>query len=221
VLLWHAFTTVEWDVVCGFNEAQAVLYGRGSYAGMDEREYATAAENRALTCLDICPALGAVFVGEKVGFFDEYEAEMAALREASRHGRAMKPEHGEDGKWIFLEGIQCYQRWAREFREDPKRGRTAGDSYCIGIYRSTHRAASAFLRELAMKYPSASVELCRGQQAFEVEADLLDRCALFLGWDTPGEADARRNERVADLLEKASKAYATGIEAVEMAIQNM
>ena len=63
VLLWHAFTNAEWDVVCGFDEEQGVFFGRGSYLGLDG--YACEAEARAITCLDICPALGGLILGEK------------------------------------------------------------------------------------------------------------------------------------------------------------
>jgi len=221
VLLWHAFTTAEWDVVCGFDGEKEIFYGRGSYAGTDAGVYASAAENRALTCMDICPALGAVFVGEKVGEYDAVRAERDALIEAVRHARVVKKENATDGSWVFLEGIQCYQRWAREFREDEQRKRTAGDSYCIGIYRSTRRAAAEFLRELVYKYESAAVDLRRGQQLFERETELLDRCAQFLGWETPESADAERNGKVANLLEQASEAYADGIEALETALTKM
>ena len=111
----------------------------------------TADNNRALNCLDICPALGAVFVGEKTGGFDPHQAELDALNEAVRHAHVTQAEAGEDQKWVMLEGIQCYQRWAREFRQDPQRERTAGDSYCLAVYRSTRRAAAAFMREMAFK----------------------------------------------------------------------
>ena len=40
VLLWHAFTTAEWDVVCGFDNSQGIFYGRGSYLGLEESDYA-------------------------------------------------------------------------------------------------------------------------------------------------------------------------------------
>jgi hypothetical protein len=216
VLLWHAFTNAEWDVVCGFDESGGVFFGRGSYMGLED--YASAAETRALEALEICPALGAVFVGEKTGWLDEKTAELEALREAVRHARTRKDTPAADGKWVFLEGIQCYQRWAGEFRDNPARGRTAGDSYCIGIYRSTQRAAASFLRELTFKYPGAAVDLRRGQQAFEREAELLDRCAPFLGWDTPENPDRARNARVAALLEEAGEMYADGIAAIETAI---
>jgi hypothetical protein len=221
VLLWHAFTSAEWDVVCGYDLAEAVFYGRGSYLGLEESQYARAADQRALTCLDICPALGAVFVGDKTGHFDAWQAEIEALREAVRHARAEKPESETGAGWTMLTGMQCYRRWAREFEEDAGRGRTAGDSYCLGVYRSTRRAAAAFLRELTYKVERAGVELRRGQQAFEREAEMLDRCAGFLGWDTPEAPDPQRNQRVAVLLAQAAEAYEDGIEAVEKALSKM
>ena len=221
VLLWHAFTSAEWDVVCGFDEEQKVFYGRGSYIGLAGEDYACAEDHRSLNCLELCPALGAVFVGDKVSVYDTREAEIAALKDAVMHGRSNKLETREDGKWVFLEGVQCYQRWAMEFSHDPNRRRTPGDSYCLGIYRSTHRAAGFFLHELAAKYRKAAVFLRQAQQAFEREADYLDRCEPILGWKAPEGPDLDRNERADILLEQAGEAYADGIEAIADALGRM
>ena len=35
-IVWHAFTTAEWDVVAGFDDEKHLFLGRGSYAGDDE-----------------------------------------------------------------------------------------------------------------------------------------------------------------------------------------
>ena len=35
VLVWHAFTFAEWDVVAGFDDERKIFYGRGSYQGLD------------------------------------------------------------------------------------------------------------------------------------------------------------------------------------------
>ena len=68
VILWHAFTTCEWDVVCGFDDVQHQFHGRGSYVGW--QEYATADQMRMVTCRAICPALGAILIDGKVGQFN-------------------------------------------------------------------------------------------------------------------------------------------------------
>ena len=217
-LLWHAFTNAEWDVVCGYDEEMGVFYGRGSYAGVDG--YACEAQTRALTCLDVCPALGALILGEKESAGDLRAAEIAALREAVRHGRAVKQE-GADGKWTFLEGLQCYERWVREFRDDPARGCTAGDSYCLSVMRSTHRAAAQFLREIAPAYPAGKRGLIRAANCFEAEAEALDACCPLLGWESPEEPEPRCNTVIADLLAHACDAYATGIASIEQALDGI
>ncbi|HSQ39427.1 MAG TPA: hypothetical protein VLM78_04645, partial [Anaerolineales bacterium] len=84
VLVWNAFTTCEWDVVCGFDADEHKLFGRGSYAGLAD-EYAVADETRAVEGADNCPAFGAILVRKKIGAFDACAAELAALREAVRH----------------------------------------------------------------------------------------------------------------------------------------
>ncbi len=35
VMVWHAFTNAEWDVVAGFDTEKKVFFGRGSYQGLD------------------------------------------------------------------------------------------------------------------------------------------------------------------------------------------
>jgi hypothetical protein len=213
-LLWHAFTSAEWDVVCGFDDESHEFYGRGSYMGRDA--YARAGEARTLTCLDICPALGAVFIGAKTGGFDARAAELAALREAVRHARAMQQPDGKG--WMFCEGLQCYDRWVNEFAADASRKRGAGDAYCLGVYRSTHRAAGDFMRELALRYPEATSHFDRAAACFTAEADALDRCAPDLGWDSPEGPDAQRNARAGRLLGVARDQYALGIAAIEQAL---
>ena len=218
-LLWHAFTNAEWDVVCGFDEDQEIFVGRGSYLGLDD--YASAAETRTITCLDICPALGAVLIGEKTQEFDAPAAELACLGEAVRHGRARRENAAPGDPWVFLEGIQCYDRWVDEFRDDPERKRTAGDSYCLNVMRSTHRAAAEFLRELVPAYPMASAQLERAAGCFSAEAETLDTCDTLLGWSAPEGPDPRRNAYAADLLAHACDAYATGISSIEKALKRI
>ena len=132
----------------------------------------------------------------------------------------MKQE-GADGKWTFLEGVQCYERWVREFRDDPARGRTAGDSYCLGVMRSTHRAAAQFLREIAPNYPACKRDWSRAANCFEAEAEAQDACWPLLGWEAPEDPDPRRNAVIADLLAHACDAYATGIASIEHALDGI
>ena len=218
VLVWHAFTNAEWDVVCGFDEENHQLLGRGSYKGLEE--YAAAEETRTIRCRHICPPLGAILIGERTGTFDAREAELAALREAVRHARSTKNQEQLGGdKWVFLEGLLCYDRWVNDFRNDSEKTRGAGDAYCYGIYLSTHRAASDFLREIAPRYPEASEYLERAAEHFKAEADVLDEGAHLLWWKSPEGPDPERNAKAAELLSKAREHYARGIEEIEGALQ--
>jgi hypothetical protein len=218
VLLWHAFTSAEWDVVCGFDESTQEFYGRGSYMGHED--YAHAAETRTITCLDICPALGAILIGARTGVFDPLSAELTALREAVRHAFTVKPSSETDG-WIMYEGLQCYDRWVNEWQNDPGRARGMGDSYCLGVYRSTHRAAGDFLSDIAPLYPSAMQAMLRASQAFTTEADALDEAVAFMGWEAPTAPDIQRNAQTAALLTRARDSYKLGIAEIANALREI
>jgi len=215
VLVWNAFTTAEWDVVCGYDDEKKQFMGRGSYAGLDE--YATADENRMT---EFNPALGAIFIGDKIDEFNAKEAELASLKEAVKHAHTKK-EILADGKWVFLEGLQCYERWVNDFQSDPNKKRGSGDSYCLGIYRSTHRAASGFMKELAPKYPEAKGNLEKASEYFIAEANALDQCDSLIGWVTPEGPDADRNVKTAKLLEQARDNYSGAINEIEEAIKKI
>ncbi len=220
VLVWHAFTNAEWDVVYGFDDEKHQFLGRGSYAGND-KEYAAADETRTAKCGHICDPLGAIIIGEKTGEFDARKAELAALREAVKHAHSTRGKDELGGeKWVFLEGFMAYDRWINDFR-NPEKTREAGDSYCYGIYKSTHRAASEFLTEIAPKYPEATQHLERAAKYFEDEADILDSGADLLWWDAPKGPDAERNAKAAELLSKARESYASGIDEIQRAVQAM
>ncbi len=221
-LLWHAFTHAEWDVVAGFDEASGQLLGRGSYAGRDE--YATADQMRTTTCLDICPCIGAILIGTKTGTFNGREAELAALREAVAHAHVTKDTALlEEEEWVFLDGLQCYDRWVADFRAATPKKPDMGDRYCFGVYRSTHRAAAGFLQELAETYPDAASALDGAAEHFVAEADLLNQSAelLFPGWQLPPEADPVPNGQVARWLQEARDAYAAGIEGIEAVLRTI
>ena len=219
-LLWHAFTVCEWDVVCGFREGQGKLLGRGSYAGLDG--YASADERRAITCTDICPALGAIFIGEKASTYDAREAEIASLREAVSHAQSRENEDKLGGdQWVMLFGLRCYERWIEDFRSESSKVPDMGDRYCLRVYRSTRRAAADFMRELARKYPEAETHLDRAAEEFLAEAKALDRCheLLFPGWEMSDRADPTRNAGAVGLLNQARDGYARGIERIERALR--
>ncbi len=217
VLVWHAFTNAEWDVVYGFDEEKKQFLGRGSYAGND-KEYASADETRTAKCGDICDPLGAIVIGEKTGEYDARKAELAALRWAVDHAHSKRGEDQLDGdKWVFLEGLMAYDRWISDFR-NPEKKRESGDSYCYGIFKSTHRAASDFLTEIAPNYPEAAEHLKKAGEHFKTEADMLDSGTDLLWWNAPQGPDAERNAKAVELLSKARESYAGGMQEIEKAL---
>jgi len=218
-LVWHAFTYAEWDVVCGFNDALKLFYGRGSYMGLED--YAAADEGRTAACLDICPALGAILIGQKTGAFDAAKYEIAALQKALDHAYSKKNKDKLGGsEWVFLEGLACYDRWVDTFMH-PAYLPNLGDRYCFGVYRSTHRAAADFLRELAVKYPQAGDSLDAAALHFETEASTLHTCAelLFPGWDLPQAANPALNAKITSLLAGARDLYARGMDGIFQALE--
>jgi hypothetical protein len=231
-ILWHAFTTCEWDVVAGFDDETQQFFGRGSYAGLGEA-YAIADQARTTTCTAICPALGAILIGDKVRDFNAREAELSALREAVRHAHSPIPndreestadqDEGSDEQWVMLDGLPCYDRWVRDFKADPPRLPTMGDRYCFGVYRSTHRAASAFMRELVPKYPEARAYLEEASGHFTAEADALHEAAdlLFPAWKLPEQPSMAKNKRAAALLSVARDNYARAIDEIEKALRSI
>jgi len=217
VLVWNAFTTAEWDVVCGYDDETHEFVGRGSYAGLDE--FARADEKRTIEALEVSGTIGPILVGQKTATFDARKAEVAALREAVRHARAVKDVTSD--KWCLLEGIQCYDRWAHEFATDPERKREPGDTYCLGIYLFCRRSAPDFLREIAPGWPGAAVHLEHAAEHFVAEADELGACESDLGWQAPEGPDAARNARVASRLAAARDQYAEGIKELARALEHM
>jgi hypothetical protein len=210
VLFWNAFTNCEWDVVCGFDDEEKQIVGRGSYVGLDE--YAVADETRTLTA-GARPLIGAILIGEKSGAFDAREAEAAALKEAVRHARSKSNEDKLCGdQWVMLEGLLCYDRWVGDFEADPPKVSNLGDFYCLSVYRSTHRAAADFAREIVPKYPAAREHLEYAAEQFAAEADQLHKCfeAVFPDGRLTEEADLARNSRAADVLSRARECYPAG-----------
>jgi hypothetical protein len=218
VIVWHAFTNAEYDVVCGFDEERKLFLGRGSYAGMEEA-YAEADEARTAASMEIAGPLPAIAIGEKTGAFDAPAAEVAALREAVRHAHSTKglDTLGKE-KWTFLEGIACYDRWVRQWRDDPAKAPELGDRYCLGIYRFTRRSAAEFLEEIAPRHAAGQEALLRAAGHFRAEADALDATTELVGWGKPAKVDAQRNAKVAELLGQARDEYVLATAALEEAL---
>lgn len=219
VLVWHAFSNAEWDVVAGFDDERQIFLGRGSYQGWEA--YAEASWNRPREAIHICPAMGAIFIGDKVGGYDAEKAEIDSLKAAVAHAHSQTNADKLGGsQWALLEGFLAYQRWINDFK-NPQKKRDMGDAYCYGIYRSTHRAAADYLKEIALKHPASQSALREASTSFQAEADTLDRAKGLLWWDSPEGPDLQRNQQAAAILEQAFGHYQRGIQAIESAIQEI
>ena len=226
VLVWNAFTSYEFDVVCGYDEAKKQLIGRGSYVGNGE-QLGRSAEMRPLKGADVgMPA--AMLIGRNARPFNAREAELGALEEAVRHAHSARDRWLDEAKdvekpWRLREGFACYDVWIDNFRKNPRRVPGNGDRYCLGVYMSTHRAAAAFMRELLPKYPRSRGSLERAAVAFAAEADALDELRKLTGWNWGSKAkpDPERAARAVQLLQRARDHYAQGIEQVEQALRTI
>lgn len=214
VVVWHAFTFAENDVVAGYDDSTGQFLGRGSYVGASG-DYGHASQYRCIRSQLVGGWPNALIIRKRVREFDARSAELSALREAVRHARD-GTENRKPGR-PPREGLRTYDRWITDFR-DPTKKRTNGDSYCYGVYRSTHRSAAAFLREIAPKYPTAKKDLEDAAKCFEAEADTLAKGENLLWWQAPEGPDAERNARVVRLLIEARADYARGIECIEQAL---
>lgn len=221
-LVWHAFTYAEWDVVCGFDKEKHIFYGRGSYMGLNG--YAEEDETRTIRCVDICPALGVILIGEKTGEFKSLEAELSALREAVRHARNTDrlEEHSSE-QWNMLEGLACYDRWAVDLAEgklEPLGG--LGHRYCMGVYSSTHKSAAGFLREIAPGYQDeVQVHFNNAADYFERESEILSECRelLFADYSFPVNVNEENFPEAARLVSEARDNYRLAIEEIEVSLE--
>jgi hypothetical protein len=220
VLVWHAFSLAEFDIVCGYDPATRQFIGRSSFRG-HKGDYIQAGEARCLGAATIGGWPAAIIIGEKKRNLDAVTAETAAIAEAIRHARSQKNvDKLESGKWEMLAGIAAYERWARDF-ETPGRKRELGDAYCFGVYHHTHRHAAPFLREIAPRYPAARASLLAAAEAFAREGDTLGGGGDLLWWQSPAGPDAARNAQAAALLRDACNHYKEGISALETALPLM
>jgi hypothetical protein len=232
VIVWNAFTTAEFDVVCGFDEDKHELIGRGSYEGLDG--YASAPEARPSEH-EVAPAIGAIFVGKKVGEFDAQAAEIAALKEASAHARGMSSTL-QGPMTSMPSGLACYDYWIQGYENVGKLVRAKSrdgksdpdyvtplppdDLYPLIVYPSTHAAAAEFLREMAPKHPGAKAHLEMAAEHFAREAAALEAVAKELG-DRKQPATDEQCVRAAAHLREAKAMYELGIGEVEQAVGRM
>lgn len=221
VLVWHAFTNAEWDVVSGFDDEKGEFIGFGSYTA-GKPDVWRAAQTRMAKAVEICPAYGALLIGKKTGELDAREAELAALEEAIRDCHAPRDAEldnagDKEAPWKFRKGKACYDAWVHNYRANPQKVPEAGDRYCLGVYRSTHRMAADFLREIAPKYPRAAGHFGQAAVLFDEEADALDRCyeKLCGGWEGWQEPNPGKAENMAEALQVARKRYGAAVKEIE------
>lgn len=215
-IMWHAFTSCENDVVCGFDEGTHELYGRGSYAGLDG--YAQADEMRALEATEGCGGPHALLIGEKTGAFDARAAELAALKGALAHAHGASRSAGFGGP----SGLEAYDLWiagyrsyAHKFGVTAENART--DGYVLSILSSTRLAAADFMRELAAKHRQAKTELEMAGEHFAREAAALRACHK-VGADGPEKPTEDQCLRSAAYLEEARAMYALAIGEIGRAL---
>ena len=209
-LVWHAFTSAEWDVVCGYDNDAKQFLGRGTHKG--HGELAREPWDRAKTAVDICPAFGAILIGEKTPAFDARAAEKRALENAVKHARSVRAE--DQAEWDYA-GVEGYKKWAAKYAA-PGADRDLADAYCHGVYASTRRAAAGFLREIAPKYDGQTATHLRdAANCFEREAKCLEDAGPCLSWESPAGVDEERSKKVAPILAQAADAYEKAIEHLE------
>ncbi len=226
VIVWNAFTTAEFDVVCGFDEEQKEFYGRGSYRHMQTDEYTHADWMRAGTPNDVAPLIGAIFVGDKTGEFDATAAEIAALKEAVAHARKLA------AKGNLRVGLDCYDHWIAAYRNrgslmkaktrDGKdlgwvAAQTPDDFYPLEVLPSTRKAASDFMAELAAKYPAAKSHLDLAAADFALESAALASCQKALA-NRDQEFTDDQCVQAAGYLSQARAVYGLAIDEIERAL---
>jgi hypothetical protein len=203
-LVWHAMTNAEWDVVSGYDDEKKVFFGRGSYTGLEGQAPHVESWNRAAKAVTICPAFGAVIIGDRTGEFDALEAEKEALRDAVEFG--------------MREGVAVFKKWAEDYSK-PGKVRDEADSYCFQVYHSTHGAAAGFLREIASHLDeSAEKLLMEAADLMEKEAKAFAACWPYLWWSTVRGVDEERSAKVAPLLREAADLYEKAIMKVQDAV---
>jgi hypothetical protein len=228
VLTWNAFTTAEFDVVVGFDDAKNVLLGRGSYRGLDG--YAEAPAARVAES-EVCPALGIITVGKKVKEFDARAAELDALKDAVAHAHGLATTLPG-----MPSGLACYDSWIQSYQRrgtltqaksrDEKQNLgwvkmlPPDDGYPLAIYASTHQAAADFLKEIAPKYPTAKAYLELASEHFAADAAALGKAQAVLG-DRKQEATEEQCQRVAGSLSEARAMYALGIDEIAAALRKL
>ena len=214
VLVWHAFTNEEWDVVCGYDDEAKHFIGRGTHKG--ENDYAREPWDRAKT--SNIHAFGAVAAVKKNTELNEREAEIRSLISAVKHARTELTDNQQD--WETA-GVQFYHQWAEDYSKEGKEKGVA-DEYCYIVYSSVRKAAVIYLREIAYKFGGGALENMQyAANCFEKESAELDKAWQYLGVGSSWGVDEERSKNLAPILKAAAEHYEKGIEYLEKALQSL
>jgi hypothetical protein len=224
VIVWGAFDVCEYNVVCGFEEKTKKFLGRGGSAGLDG--YAIQDEHYATTSISICGYGKEYAVGEKIREFSADKAEISALEEALRHARDAQNQiydYGESVTWKMQQGSNVYNWWIHKFGLQELKMPDMGDTYCLGVYRTTHQTASTFLLEIACKYPEAEKKLVQAAQCFNNEAQALNRIhTIFVpSGQVIKTTSSEINTQVVELFKEAKHYYDQGIIQISRALTSI
>lgn len=214
VLVFNAFTTAEWDVVCGYDDTTHEFLGRGAYGNMLGKEYARADQGRMTTCAEICGIVGAMLIGARTGRLDARRAEVGALREAVRHANDRQRTD------YPFDGLAVYDHWLESWRKPDAGPEWGRDGYTTATYSSTHKAGAQFLRSMKRRYPKAADDLDRAATHLAAEADSLHAILAMLFPPQPAIRPGAAAVRgpVVDLLLAARADYAAFADALGHAV---
>lgn len=211
LLLWHAVSDREYDVVAGFDEPRALLHTFGSRAGL--REYETVPESRSLE--GAMDGTGLVIVGER-----ESTCSIGLLEREALQGAVA---HADDARY----GLAAYDDWARYFTR--RAGGLAPDgtegddgAYVLSVMAASRLAGTSYLRNLAWLYSAqanAHLDLAAENLLREAEA-LQALVALFPSLHAPL---ANRDDcfEAVDLIARARARYSLAIDELWSAVSLM
>ncbi len=208
VLLWHAVSDHEYDVVAGFDESADCLYAFGASIGF--RDYAIVPEQRSLE--GAVEGTGVVLLGKRIGTSDLAQLERQALHVAV--------QHADDARY----GLAAYDEWAQYFARRAGGAAPEGLDGCrtLAVMAASRQSGSAYLRNLAWLYSNqANAHLDLAAENFLRESEALQALVeLFPAEDQPlpGRDDCFE---ALDLIARARARYSLGIDETWSAVSLM
>lgn len=215
VVMWSQFAYAEWGVINGYDDEKQVFIGGDS--NHERKSFIKTPYNKA-SKLDV-PVFGACIIGDKTVEPNLEELENASLKEAVKHARTITEINPDSEKWTFLSGIQAYERWRDSFKDNPKRKKELGDSYCFRVYYNTHMAAHDYLLEIAPKYKAAEDKLKKAAECFKEERETLKGAWKTVGFSAPKEISEESMQKAYESIGKACACYTEGIDWIDKALK--